>query len=185
MRLKLKKQCLINDRLKHNIQNFILKGNRNAIIFKYFFFIAVLFGIINGVILKSKTTQFINENPQYKEESNNVFIGYTLSLSVPFLILGMIQILGNFDSPFYIFSRNISNIFVLLSWLTLICSWALLFYWTFFKEGAKILIRYNIFGGSKPSSEVFVKFYVILMLLGGIAGLIIGSVMNTGSFISF
>ena len=156
-----------------------------GLVFKYFFFLAALIGVINSAVQKSKLSQFIKNTPNNSEESGKILKGYTLSLTVPFLLLGIIQLAGGYTSPFFVFSLNLSNIFVFLSWLVLICSWGLLFYWIFFKDGAKILVRYNMINGTKTINELTVKIYVVLMILGGIVGLVVGSSMHIGDMVPF
>lgn len=66
--------------------------------------IGIVFGVINTLIVKTKMNK---DNVQ----DNNFILVYGLLFTVPFALLQIIQLLGNYNSCFYILYREYSSMF--------------------------------------------------------------------------
>ena len=157
------------------------------LVFKNFWIIAVVIGFVNYFMFKMRIPKNI-EDENEKEETNNLLKSILVFLTVPFALLGIFQILGDFKNPFFVFSKDYKNIYVILSIIVLFSTWAIVLRWVFFKDGAKILIKHKeIFRGNFPANETIIKIFFVFMILGGLLGLIFGisnDLYNQALFIS-
>lgn len=148
------------------------------IIFKYFWFLGGIIGVINGLTTRYKINQLTGKNPErYEvEEANKVMKGAFLSHTLPYFAIGILQLMGGFDSFFFIFSKDYNNTYLLLSWLVLAGCMVSLLYWVWIKNGAAIIVKYReALGQNLPNNELLTKGIISLMVLGGVIGFIVGS----------
>jgi hypothetical protein len=152
------------------------------IVFKYFWLLAVLVGLLNFAIMRGRVEALAIKRPELKHETRQVLIGYLLALTVPFFLLGILQLAGGYESPFFIFQENLNNPFVIASITVMVVWWAIIAYWVYFKNGVKALNILQIAYYNRPTGELPLKLSVALMLLGGILGLIWGRTLFSNFF---
>lgn len=130
-------------------------------IFKYFWFICAIVGIMNICIFRLKLK---NEKVDSK-----IFKSLAIFFIAPYILLGIFELLGGYDNCFYIFSNDYKNIFLLFSWLTLAVTWIIPFFWIVFRNGARKLIEYRqvLLGDTSYSNEneTLLKVKVTLFLI--------------------
>lgn len=81
--------------------------------FKYFWAICAAFWIVQGFLIKLRMSKTDVEEDLL--EQKKVVFGYCLFFMVPTTLLQVFQMLGNYNSPFYLFYRDYSNIFYWLA----------------------------------------------------------------------
>lgn len=137
---------------------------------KYFWFFAAAVGLLNMLTYRTKIRKLIKENPENEEALKNIFLNLFGTLVVPFLLLGLIQIVGRKEVVFYILSSNYSDLYLILSWITMFLAPALTCYWVIFKGGAKA--QRLLMSGEV--NEILVKLFSILPVIFILGGFIIG-----------
>lgn len=123
----------------------------------------------------------LKQHPEWEEEANEFLKGYLLISTVPALFLGMLQIAGGYNNPFYILSQDIT-VYTILSWCVLFITWTVVFHYVFFQDGARTIVKFrNI--GNIPGNETLVKVLVIVMLGAGVCALAFGVYYRIGDFL--
>lgn len=150
-----------------------------VILLKYFWLIATFINIYTVFIANVTTKKLISEEPKNERVLKQAIRWITVLYLVPFLLLGIFQVLGGFKHPLFIFSGDYSNIFILLSWLSLIAMWALGCYWIFFKDGAKafaMLKPLSLRGVNinETGAKLFFGFFLVFGLVAFIFGVLLG-----------
>lgn len=127
------------------------------IIFKYFWLIAVLVGVVNHVIIRSRVQKLVENQPDLEQDAPTVLNGYLLFMTVPFLLVGMVQLIGGFESPMFLYDRNLGNPFALIADGIILFCLGVLAYWVYLRDGAQTLIRFQLL--ENVSSVTQVKFF--------------------------
>jgi len=144
---------------------------------KYFWIIGVGIGLINGYSFQRKIKTAILTDKSNESEIKNLVVGYYSALTIPFLLLQVLQILGKYNTSFYIFLLDFSNIYYTLAFTVLISCWILLVYWVVLKNGAGLISKYNSSFGNFPKDTKLIKLITILCVFGGIIAFIISNNM--------
>jgi hypothetical protein len=149
-------------------------------VLKYFASIGVLIGLLNTffVYKKMKTIYQNIEN----EEINNIIKWYGISFTVPFLLIQIFQLLGNYQTVFYVFLLDFNNPFYILGFASMILFWALLIYLVIIKNGEEMIAKYNKAFGNMPSDKTKIKIFVGLVVLGSLFILLFGNKIMDGAF---
>jgi hypothetical protein len=114
----------------------------------------------------------IAKNPDLKEGYNRLFKGFFISMSIPWLVMGIGIILGGVSS-FVDFSQpKGGNPFVLGFWLTVFLLLMLGVWWVYFREGAEFLAKHPGGLGAEITSPILVKLYFGVMCIVGIVVLV-------------
>lgn len=142
-----------------------------SLIFRNFWFIAIIAGIINSVIIRFKILSKIRKNPELQQEGNRLIQGYFLATTCPWLILGLLQNLGNFSDISYIYSNDYNNRYTILSRVFIIFCILLYTYWIVLKKGAETLIKFECVRGT-PNAKLF-KFITVVSATAGIIPLLL------------
>ena len=127
----------------------------------------------------------INQNIENNDEIINFVKLYGISFTVPFLLLQIFQLLGNYRSVFYIFLLDFSNIFYILGFVSMVLCWVLMFYLVIIKNGAEIISKYNEAFRNMPKDETKIKIFFVLMILGSVIVLLFGNKITGGAFSDF
>lgn len=150
-------------------------------VFKYFWFISAVIGVLNTYMGRYRLSSTLKQHPEWEEEANQFLKGYFLISTVPALFLGMLQIAGGYTNPFYIVSGDIT-VYTVLSWCVLLITWTVLFHYVFLQDGARTIVKFrNI--GNIPGNETLVKVMVIVSLVAGVCALAFGVYYRMGDFL--
>lgn len=150
------------------------------LIMKYMWFIGVLFWGVNTLQAWLRMSRVLKEHPEWEGEAKAFLKGYFMFFAIPALLLGLLQLAGGYDNPFYVFARSL-NIFVVLSWCIVFSTWVIIFHYVFLQDGARQLVKLNVLGGRMPASESLIKVIVIIMLVGALCALAFGVTYDIGS----
>ncbi|MGC1122065.1 MAG: hypothetical protein WBA22_13325 [Candidatus Methanofastidiosia archaeon] len=151
-------------------------------VYEYLWFLGVPVGVINVLWGKYRLSETLRRHPEWTEEANTFLKGYLLYMTVPFLFLGLLQLAGGYNNPFYVFMHDFS-IYQVLAWTVLFFFWYRAFHYIFFQDGAKQLAKFHRIGNI-PSSETGVKILTILVLMAAIGALLTGYYFGIGDFLS-
>ena len=144
-------------------------------LFRNFWILGVIVGLINSYIIRSRILSIVRQNPELKQEGEQLTKGYFFALTLPWLILGVLQLAGGFSDFSYMFSRDLNNIYVLLSRGFIIFCLLLYLYWMVFRNGARSLIKFKLIRGLFSENERGLKF---VALVGTTASIISFVMMN-------
>jgi len=138
-------------------------------IFKYFWLICFVFGLVGFLILHLKIRKIVKENNDTDEQNARLMkfaVWYGICTSFPYLFLQVFQLLGNGKMLFFIFSLDFSNPFYVLSIVTLFLFWASIIYFVIIKDGAEIMARYSTVFGMQANKIIIKLLYGTLVLVG-------------------
>lgn len=153
------------------------------LVLKYFASIGVLIGILNTYFVykrMKKTYQNVED-----EEINNIIKWYGIIFTIPFLLMQVFQLLGKYQTVFYIFLLDFNKPFYIMGFVSMILFWALLVYLVIIKNGAEIIAKYNKAFGNLPSDKLKIKIFVgliVLIVLIGLFILLFGNEIMGGAF---
>ncbi len=105
------------------------------VILKYFWFGIILIAAVNAWFVQKRARPLIAENPLLQFDANRVSITLILAIGIPSALLGIIQLVAGFDSPFYIFSDDLSDPYLLSAWLVMAGLRVYILYWLWFTNG--------------------------------------------------
>ena len=154
---------------------------------KYFASIGVLIGLLNTLFLYKriyKIRQNNNEN-EIDFELNNFIKWYGICFTVPYLLIQIFQILGKYNSIFFLFLLDFNNPFFVLSFISMILFWGLLLYLVFSKNGSEIMIKYHKAFGNLPANKNILKLFYCLTVLVGLLVLLFGNKISGGAITYF
>ena len=148
-------------------------------IFKYIWVAFIVFPVINYFRTKTALKEITDSKPDLKEGYDKISKGLLIFSIIPWIIVGIGNLLESTQSIFDYFNPKTFNPFVLTFHFYLIVVFVLTTWWIYFNDGAVFLskhpgfIRFQGFGSSKDiTSPRTIKIFFALCLLGGIAALI-------------
>lgn len=152
---------------------------------KYFWFVAIVITVINALIFKKKSKQYIQENPKLEEGYSFLFRGYLFWLNIPWIIMGIGCTTGGVPSVWHYFRPKDGNPYVLAWFGSVFVLWILGTIWLFFKGGAEMLsthpgalIMHYGFKTKAVTNPRSIKIFWLLALAGGIFGVAIMWLMD-------
>ena len=101
----------------------------------YLWFIVIPFGLINVAFVYWRALSHLNRNALLKQRAFIAAVTVAVALSVTSLLVGSIQLMGGFENPFYIYSADISNPYVLSGKLVILVFWITVLVWSWFTDG--------------------------------------------------
>jgi hypothetical protein len=121
-----------------------------AIYLKYFWFSIILVAVANTWFVQKRARPLIAKNPLLQLDANRVSITLILMISIPSAMLGAIQIMAGYESPFYIFSDDLSNRYLLSAWIVMAGLRVFILYWLWFTKGLESYIAVTPVRLKKP-----------------------------------
>lgn len=107
------------------------------IIVEYSWLYLIGIGFLNYIYTRAYANKVVEKNPELEPEASRVLLYLLGYLTIPFAVLGILQTIGGYANPFYIFEDVRSNTLSLIGNLIIVFWWGIGAYWTFFKGGAK------------------------------------------------
>lgn len=147
---------------------------------KYVWFLFGLFILVQLIFLQTRVDKIATESGDSLEHVRNFLLVYTFFWVAPYFVFGILQILGGFDSAFYIFFAPLTSPFMLLAIAFMFVWWALIAYFIFLRNGASYLARYNL-GHRMPRSPRAIKILVAAIPLLWVCVLAFGRVFFPNS----
>lgn len=121
-----------------------------TIYLKYFWFSIILVAVANAWFVQKRARPLIAKNPLLQLEANRVSITLILMISIPSAMLGIIQLMAGYESPFYIFSDDLSNRYLLSAWIVMAGLRVFILYWLWFTKGLESYIAVTPVRLKKP-----------------------------------
>ena len=106
-----------------------------SVILDHLWFSIIPFGLINVAFVYWRALPHLNRNALLKRRAFIAAITVAVTLSATSLLVGSIQIMGGFANPFYIYSVDIANPYVLAGKLVLFLFWITVLVWSWFTDG--------------------------------------------------
>ena len=158
-----------------------------SFILKYFFGIGILIGLMNTIYVRNKMIK-INQN--IEDDEIKYFVKwYGICMTIPFFLIQLFQLLGNYQNCFFLFFRDFNNPYYFMAFITLVIFWALLLYLVIIKNGADVIAKYNkVFVRSIFEINInknLIKIIIILIVLAGLIALLFGNKILGDSFYIF
>lgn len=142
-----------------------------VIFFSYFWLLGAGVNILNLIYFyyKLKSNTEVKDNEAIK----SVILPFTLIFIVAFMVIGALQLIGGYNNPFFFLSRDI-NVVLVLSWLTMVCQYIGLFYWSNYKDGISklMLIRTTKMKGNPTIIKALFNGIMIISVIILIFGII-------------
>jgi len=105
------------------------------LLLKYFWFGIIFVGILNAWVVQRRARPLIVDNPLLQFDANRVSITLILMIGIPSALLGVIQLMAGYESPFYIFADDLSDPYLLSAWLVMAGMRLFILYWLWFTNG--------------------------------------------------
>ncbi len=137
-------------------------------LFKYIWFIFGLFAAFGLLFLPFRISRLAAQYPTEKEDIRKTLLITSIYYLVPYFVLGIIQLLGGFDTAFYIFFVPLTNTFALAAVAFMVIYYMIAICWVLLGGGAAKVVRYRMVRGIGANNETFVKFFVVFMFLVGV-----------------
>ncbi len=112
------------------------------ILFQYFWAPLILMTVIKAFQFKREVQKYLVDKPELEELQNTFFKNILLFGNIPWLIMMMGSLSGEFKSPFDVFEPNDGNPFVISYHLSILVIWIFLARWIYFKGGAETLEKH-------------------------------------------
>ena len=121
-----------------------------AVFLKYFWFSIILVAVANAWFVQKRARPLIAKNPLLQLDANRVSMTLILMISIPSAMLGIIQLIAGYESPWYIFSDNLSNKYLLGAWIVMAGLRVFILYWLWFTKGLESYIAITPVRLKKP-----------------------------------
>ena len=158
------------------------------IVLKYAAAIGVLVGLLNTYFVYNRLKKEAQKNVGIgeKQKMNKYIKWYGICFTVPFLLIQIFQILGNYNTVFFIFLLDFNNIFYVLGFSSMILFWGILIYTVIIKNGAEFISKYHkAFGRNLPADAKLLKLITIGIVLIGLFVLLFANHITEGAITQF
>ena len=120
------------------------------LLLKFFWFGIMLIGPINAWFIQKRARPLIEELPALQADANKVSMTLILMIGIPSAMLGIIQLLAGYESPFYIFDDDLTNPYLLAAWIILVALRIFILYWLWFTKGLESYLAVTPIRIKKP-----------------------------------
>ena len=143
------------------------------ILFLRYIWLFMLLGVgLSTAFLWLRARNRIAKNPDLQTGYNQLFKGFFISMSLPWLVIGIGIVLGGVPSFEDFFQPKAGNPFVLIFWFLLLLLLVLGVWWVYFREGAEFLAKHPGALGAELTSPILVKLYVGILFAVGLVVLV-------------
>jgi hypothetical protein len=119
-------------------------------VLKYFWFGIILVGAANAWVIQKRARPLIEKFPALQADANKVSITLILLIGIPSAMLGIIQLMAGYESPFYIFDDDLTNPYLLAAWITMAALRIFILYWIWFTKGLESYLAVTPITIKKP-----------------------------------
>lgn len=105
------------------------------LLLKYFWFLIILVGAANAWFIQRRARPLIEQSPALQIDANKVSITLVLMIGIPSAMLGIIQLMADYESPFFIFDDDLGNPYLLAAWIVMAGLRVFILYWLWFTQG--------------------------------------------------
>jgi hypothetical protein len=151
----------------------------------YFWLFLIGLAIIKMIIVWLRLSRIVITRPELRHDSDVFLRGFLFYFSIPFLLMWVLQRAGGFNTPLFMFSMDVSNVFVFMSWLLILFSWIVLILWTFLQNGAEYLKEIRTVFMVLPGSETGIKVVILVAVGLMMAAVITGIGLDLRNMITF
>lgn len=135
-------------------------------LFDYFWLIAIGINFLNGEIGWVRAQSHIRRNPDLKPGYIKLIRGFVVSMSMPWILMGIGMGTGQVTRLADYFYPQLGNQAVIAWWVSI---WALLLfysYWIWFRNGAEKLVKYPGLMRGNSTNPAMIKLGWSLSLIG-------------------
>lgn len=145
------------------------------LIFKHTWILLIAIMTINGLLLRYRAKQYIENDINLKDGYDKLFKGWMIWTNIPWIIMAIGDLTGLTNGIWDYSVPRLMNPIVILYHISIVLIWALGSRWIYFKGGADFLVKHpgllRIHGLSKTkdiTSILMIKIIWTLCLFGGI-----------------
>ena len=110
-----------------------------AIVLKYLWFIVIPIGLVCVTVFKMRKANVLSEKGVSSSEANAAYRVIAAAVVVTAAGIGLVQLAGGIDSPFFLYSGNLNNVYVIAGKLVLGLFWLGLLLWAW---GSRLFVTY-------------------------------------------
>ncbi len=142
-----------------------------SLLLKYFWFLIILVGAANAWFIQKRARPLIEQSPALQIDANKVSITLILLIGIPSAMLGIIQLVAGYESPFYIFDDDLSNPYLLSAWIVMAGLRVFILYWLWFTQGLESYLAVTPIRFRKPkllnniSAILFIRWIITAVLI--------------------
>lgn len=130
-------------------------------------FAVIPLGLLNVIFLYLRARKHLSHDPQLRKSARKAVLYLAISMGITASTVGILQIFGEFNNPFFIYSNNLSDPYVLAGKIVIYLFWAGVLIWAWFTDG---LISYAklLFLSVSKFQHHFLKLAATAVCAGGI-----------------
>lgn len=153
-----------------------------AFFLKYFWFMLIAFGAGNAWFIQQRAKPLIANSPDLKAHANKVSVTLVLMIGIPSALLGSIQLIAGYASPFYIFSDDLSNGYLICAWIVMAALRLFILWWAWRTTGIESYLLITPVRFKKPvflqaySSALIARWLITLIVLSWFASVFLSFV---------
>lgn len=103
-------------------------------ILQYLWFAVIPIGLVGVTLFKRRNDVVLQEKAVTVEEANSAYLMIMFAMVATAGSIGVVQLLGNIRNPFFVYSSNLDNNYVLAGKVVLTLFWVGLIVWAWFFE---------------------------------------------------
>lgn len=128
------------------------------LLLKYGWFILGFISLTQLITVPKRAAEIAGRTGENQESVRSFLYRYAIFITIPYFVLGSLQLLGGFDDLFYVLLGPLDNPYVLAAVLYIFLWWGIGAYIIFFRGGAKQIAEYGVMSrGAYTMSETNVK----------------------------
>jgi hypothetical protein len=144
-----------------------------ALLLKHFWLILIGGSFLSVLVMKVRTRKYVEQNPILLEGYEKLFRGFILYLNLPWIIMGIGMIFGDFPTIFdFMTAAEKGNLFSLVFYGTIGVLLFLGVVWIYFRGGAELLVDHPGLLNWNIQSPLMIKILFAILLAGCIYGFI-------------
>ncbi|HVK98171.1 MAG TPA: hypothetical protein VM553_00090 [Dongiaceae bacterium] len=110
-----------------------------AIVLKYLWFIVIPIGLVGVTVFKMRKANVLSEKGVSSSEANAAYRVIAAAVVVTAAGIGLVQLVGGIDSPFFLYSGNLNNVYVIAGKSVLALFWLGFLMWVW---GSRQFVTY-------------------------------------------
>lgn len=139
-------------------------------VLSHLWFAVIPLGLLNVIFLYFRARKHLSHDPELKKNARRAVYCLAVAMAVTASFVGAMQLMGGFQNPFYIYSSNLDNPYILTGKIAIYVFWVAVLVWAWFTEG---LVNYTklFFLTVKPYEQTLLRGLATLVCVGGITAL--------------
>jgi len=134
-------------------------------LFQYSWFAAIIVGVLFSTLFYRVSDATLAHKGLVREEVNRAYLCISGAMAITAGIIGTVQAIANIQNPFFLYSQNLDNPYVLVAKLTLTAFWITFALWVWFSKQfntySRLVLPQSLYFFLKPSRAILSVIIII------------------------